>query len=84
MVDGTELQNRAMNAVYTPIFAPRSIAQANEGRRGGYDAGSLSAVLRDHGFREIVRRSFQTGIFPDGCIDREQHKPYSLYVETMK
>jgi predicted SAM-dependent methyltransferase len=51
---------------------------------GGYDGESLSAVLRDHGFREIVRRSFQTGNFPDGCIDRQQHKPYSLYVEAIK
>lgn len=51
---------------------------------GGYDEESLSAVLRVHGFREIHRRSFRTGCFPDGCIDREQHKPYSLYVEAVK
>jgi len=51
---------------------------------GGYDEESLSAVLQQHGFRTISRRSFQTGCFPDGCIDREQHKPYSLYVEAMK
>jgi predicted SAM-dependent methyltransferase len=51
---------------------------------GGYDDESLSAVLRQHGFREIHRRSFRTGCFPDGCIDREQHKPYSLYVEAVK
>jgi predicted SAM-dependent methyltransferase len=51
---------------------------------GGYDEESLLAVLRWHGFREIYRRSFRTGCFPDGCIDREQHKPYSLYVEAVK
>ena len=51
---------------------------------GGYDEESLSAVLRQYGFREIHRRSFREGCFPDGCIDREQHKPYSLYVEAVK
>ena len=42
---------------------------------GGYDEESLSAVLQQHGFRTISRRSFRTGRFPEGCIDREQHKP---------
>jgi predicted SAM-dependent methyltransferase len=51
---------------------------------GGYDWDSLSAVLRAHGFREIVRRTFRTGSFPDGCIDRDQHRAYSLYVEAVK
>jgi predicted SAM-dependent methyltransferase len=51
---------------------------------GGYDEASLSAVLREHGFRGICRRSFRMGCFPDGCIDREQHRPYSLYVEALK
>jgi predicted SAM-dependent methyltransferase len=51
---------------------------------GGYDERSLFAVLEEHGFREIYRRSFRTGCFPDGCIDRQQHQPYSLYVEAVR
>lgn len=51
---------------------------------GGYDEESLFLVLRQHKFREIHRRSFLVGCFPDGCIDREQHKPYSLYAEAVK
>lgn len=51
---------------------------------GGYDAESLSAVLSQHGFREVQKCSFRVGRFLDGCIDREQHRPYSLYVEAVK
>jgi predicted SAM-dependent methyltransferase len=51
---------------------------------GGYDEESLSILLREHRFREVYRRSFGAGSFPDGCIDREQHRPYSLYVEAVK
>jgi hypothetical protein len=51
---------------------------------GGYDETSLVSLLRQHGFREIQRQSFQTGNFPDGCIDREEHKSYSLYLEAVK
>lgn len=51
---------------------------------GGYDEESLLALLRHHNFRKVFTRSFRTGSFPDGCIDREQHKPYSLYIEAVK
>jgi predicted SAM-dependent methyltransferase len=51
---------------------------------GGYDFLTLSHVLKLSGFREVHRRSFRQGAFPDGCIDRDQHRPYSLYVEATK
>lgn len=51
---------------------------------GGYDEISLTAVLQAHEFRRIRRQSFRVGSFPDGCIDREQHQPYSLYMEAEK
>jgi len=51
---------------------------------GGYDDESLSLVLGQHGLREVQKCSFRYGRFPDGCIDREQHKSYSLYVEAVK
>jgi predicted SAM-dependent methyltransferase len=49
---------------------------------GGYDFDTLALALRRAGFRDIQRCKFQEGRFPGGCIDRDQHKPYSLYVEA--
>jgi predicted SAM-dependent methyltransferase len=51
---------------------------------GGYDFETLASVLEAGGFREVRRCAFRVGRFPDGCIDREQHRPYSLYVEAIK
>jgi hypothetical protein len=49
---------------------------------GGYDADTLSLVLQDGGFRNVMRRSWREGEFPGGPIDRELHRPYSLYFEA--
>ena len=51
---------------------------------GGYDAITLSLVLSEAGLRDVVRRSWRLGDFPGGCIDREQHRPYSLYFEARR
>ena len=51
---------------------------------GGYDFTTPARALRDVGFREVHRRSFREGMFPEGCVDRDQHRPYSLYVEAIK
>lgn len=51
---------------------------------GGYDFETLALALEIAGFRNIERCSFMQGRFPGGCIDRDQHKPYSLYVEASK
>ncbi len=48
----------------------------------GYDAQSLELVLRSAGFRRVIRCEWQNGEFPGGCIDRELHRPYSLYFEA--
>lgn len=48
----------------------------------GYDADSLSQALQSAGFTRIYRCDWQSGNFPGGCIDREQHRPYSLYFEA--
>jgi predicted SAM-dependent methyltransferase len=50
---------------------------------GGYDARTLSLVLSRAGFRAI-HVAWRTGQFPGGCIDREHHRPYSLYFEALK
>lgn len=49
---------------------------------GGYDAETLEHILKEVGFTQVNRSSWRTGEFPGGCIDREQHRPYSLYFEA--
>jgi len=49
---------------------------------GGWDAETLRLVLQDAGFRDVTQRAWREGDFPGGCIDREQHRPYSLYFEA--
>ncbi|HVO32808.1 MAG TPA: hypothetical protein VMU17_02765, partial [Elusimicrobiota bacterium] len=49
---------------------------------GGWDVETLTLALREAGFSRIDRRSWREGEFPGGCIDREQHRPYSLYMEA--
>jgi predicted SAM-dependent methyltransferase len=51
---------------------------------GGYDADTLLLVLRNAGFRGVALKSWRVGDFPDGPIDRELHRPYSLYVEARR
>lgn len=51
---------------------------------GGYDFERLELALRDVGFRSISRCDWGKGQFPVAPIDREQHRPYSLYVEAVK
>lgn len=51
---------------------------------GGYDYETLVLALAKAGYRRVTQRSFRMGNFPGGCIDRDQHRPYSLYVEAMK
>ncbi|MEO0843499.1 MAG: methyltransferase domain-containing protein [Cyanobacteria bacterium J06632_19] len=48
----------------------------------GYDAENLEIVLREAGFTKVTHCDWRTGNFPGGCIDREQHRSYSLYFEA--
>ena len=48
----------------------------------GYDAEYLGIVLKDAGFCDIQEVAWREGQFPDGCIDIEQHRVYSLYMEA--
>lgn len=50
----------------------------------GYDAEYLKLVLEDAGFRDIEPVEWRKGRFPDGCIDIEQHRVYSLYMEASR
>ncbi|HKP12574.1 MAG TPA: methyltransferase domain-containing protein [Blastocatellia bacterium] len=48
----------------------------------GYDAESMELCLRAAGFTRVMRQAYRAGEFPGGCIDRDEHRPYSLYVEA--
>ena len=51
---------------------------------GGYDFDSLASVLTQSGFTRIAQRPWREGTFPGGCIDRENHRAYSLYIEAQR
>jgi predicted SAM-dependent methyltransferase len=51
---------------------------------GGIDAVLLGLELASAGFHDISVVGWREGLFPSGCIDREQHRPYSLYMEVRK
>lgn len=51
---------------------------------GGIDAELLTLALTTAGFPVVNQCIWRSGEFPNGCIDREQHRPYSLYFEAVK
>jgi predicted SAM-dependent methyltransferase len=51
---------------------------------GGIDSVLLGDELASAGFNDISIVDWREGSFPDGCIDREQHRSYSLYMEARK
>jgi predicted SAM-dependent methyltransferase len=50
----------------------------------GYDVEYLKVVLEDAGFRDVQQVAWREGHFPGGCIDIEQHRVYSIYVEATR
>jgi predicted SAM-dependent methyltransferase len=51
---------------------------------GGFDEEYLRRVLEAAGFRGVEQVAWKQGSFPGGCIDRDQHGPYSLYMEARR
>lgn len=51
---------------------------------GGFDEEYLRATLERAGFTGVERVQWREGQFPGGAIDREQHRPYSLYMEARR
>lgn len=51
---------------------------------GGFDAEYLRRTLVQGGFSEVEQVEWRQGRFPGGPIDREQHRPYSLYMEAIR
>ncbi|MFI4999599.1 MAG: class I SAM-dependent methyltransferase [Reyranellales bacterium] len=51
---------------------------------GGFDAEYLRRTLEQAGFTDIEQLGWRQGRFPGGAIDREQHRPYSLFMEAIR
>lgn len=51
---------------------------------GGFDEEYLHLVLTEAGFRDVETVAWRQGQFPGGCIDREQHRTYSIYIEARR
>jgi predicted SAM-dependent methyltransferase len=51
---------------------------------GGFDEEYLRRTLQQAGFDDIRQVEWREGRFPGGAIDREQHKPYSLFMEATR
>jgi predicted SAM-dependent methyltransferase len=52
--------------------------------RWGYDFETLEHRLRQSGFSRVERMEFQRSIDEDLAADRDEHAPYSLYVDAVK
>jgi predicted SAM-dependent methyltransferase len=51
---------------------------------GGFDAEYLRRTLQQAGFDDIKQVEWREGRFPEGAIDREQHRSYSLFMEAVR
>ena len=52
--------------------------------RWGYDFETLADRLRSAGFARIERTDYKRSLDPVLAADREEHAPYSLYVDAVK
>jgi len=52
--------------------------------RWAYDFENLSHRLRSAGFQRVEKMSYQKSLDPELAQDRENHAPYSLYVDAVK
>ena len=68
----------------TPMDILNHVFHQWDEHRWGYDFESLAHRLRTAGFADVRRMSFRCSVLPELAQDREQHKPYSLYVDAVK
>jgi hypothetical protein len=73
---------RPQSAFGTKIEALNHVFVQDGEHYGGFDAEYLCRTLKKAGFREVQEVEWRAGSFPGGAIDREQHKPYSLFMEA--
>ncbi len=52
--------------------------------RWGYDFETLAHRLQSAGFTNVEKMAFRCSLDPELAMDREEHAPYSLYVDAVK
>lgn len=76
--------DRPETAFTTKMAALNHVFLQDGEHYGGIDAPLLGETLRACGFGDVRVVGWREGAFPGGCIDREQHRSYSLYMEARK
>jgi predicted SAM-dependent methyltransferase len=75
---------RPQTAFATKMAALNHVFLQDGEHYGGIDATLLGHELGAAGFADVRVVGWREGAFPGGCIDREQHRSYSLYMEARK
>jgi predicted SAM-dependent methyltransferase len=70
--------------IYTPMHVINHIFHQGGEHLFAYDFETLEWALRRAGFPTVLRQSFGTSIDSQLAIDREYHRPWSLYVDAVK
>jgi predicted SAM-dependent methyltransferase len=76
--------DRPQDAFATKMEALNHVFVQDGEHYGGFDAEYLRRTLQQAGFEDIERVAWREGRFPGGAIDREQHRPYSLFMEARR
>jgi predicted SAM-dependent methyltransferase len=76
--------DRLPDDIYTPMHVINHIFHQGGEHLFAYDFETLRWALHQAGFATVLRQSFGQSIDPELAIDREIHRPYSLYVDAVK
>ena len=76
--------DRLPDDIYTPMHVINHIFHQGGEHLFAYDFETLKWALNRAGFPTVLRQSFGTSIDSELAIDRENHRPYSLYVDAVK
>lgn len=76
--------DRPETAFVTKMAALNHVFLQDGEHYGGLDEALLRHTLAAAGFTDVSVVGWREGTFPGGCIDREQHRSYSLYMEARK
>lgn len=70
--------------IYTPMHVINHIFHQGGEHLFAYDFETLKWALHGAGFPTVLRQSFGISIDSELAIDRDTHRPYSLYVDAVK
>jgi predicted SAM-dependent methyltransferase len=70
--------------IYTPMHVINHIFHQGGEHLFAYDFETLKWALQKGGFQTVLKQKFGVSSDPELAIDRENHRPYSLYVDAVK